>query len=91
EIKWRTNDSNLNRLYATLFPDNLQLQGKNNVASQLEIRQNFRAGDQLQEAHETYCREMINRYFTQPELIKLPPTPSPPDGSPIGSCSMYGE
>ncbi|MEL6628602.1 MAG: zinc-dependent metalloprotease [Bacteroidota bacterium] len=81
----------LNRLYVTLFPDNLQLQGKNNVASQLEIRQNFRAGDQLQEAHETYCREMINRYFTQPELIKLPPTPSPPDGSPIGSCSMYGE
>ncbi|MEL6133078.1 MAG: zinc-dependent metalloprotease, partial [Bacteroidota bacterium] len=78
----------LNSLYTRLFPDNLKLAGQNSIETQLELRDNYRSGDQLQKAHEIYCMEMINLYFTQPEMIKLPATPSPPDGSPIGMCSM---
>ncbi|MEM9986768.1 MAG: zinc-dependent metalloprotease, partial [Bacteroidota bacterium] len=35
-------------------------------------------------AHLTYCRDLIEQYFTNPQEIKLPETPALPDGSPIG-------
>lgn len=37
-------------------------------------------------AHLTYCRDLIERYFSAPDEIELPSTPKLPDGSPIGMC-----